>query len=216
MNTNFISKEKTQTEGSVCVFWDVTPYGLGFNIEVSQEHGASIFKVEIYKLRNWFSYIGRLPERQSRRRKGVRSSTLSNGTGGWENGPSSEKHYFETVNQFFIVQNSTLKLEEVSSFEISVQPIESRDSAVYIPIGYGLDELGGRSSSPSGGKNFLFFMSSRPVLGLTQPLIQWVPGALSLRVKRQGREADHSQLVPRSRKCGSINPLPHTSSWRSP
>jgi hypothetical protein len=25
----------------------------------------------------------------------------------------------------------------------------------------------------------------------------------------------HLQLVPRSRKCGSIHPLPYTSSWRS-
>jgi hypothetical protein len=25
----------------------------------------------------------------------------------------------------------------------------------------------------------------------------------------------HLQLVPRSRKCGSIYPLPHTPSWRS-
>jgi hypothetical protein len=33
---------------------------------------------------------------------------------------------------------------------------------------------------------------SRPVLGPTQPPIQWVPGALSLGAKRQGREADHS------------------------
>jgi hypothetical protein len=30
------------------------------------------------------------------------------------------------------------------------------------------------------------------VLGLTQPPIRWVPGALSLGVKRPGREADHS------------------------
>jgi hypothetical protein len=28
--------------------------------------------------------------------------------------------------------------------------------------------------------------------GPTQPPIQWVPGALSLEVKRQGHEADHS------------------------
>jgi hypothetical protein len=34
--------------------------------------------------------------------------------------------------------------------------------------------------------------SSRPVLGPTQPPIQWVPGALSLGVKRPGREADNS------------------------
>jgi len=38
---------------------------------------------------------------------------------------------------------------------------------------------------------FLFTTTSRPVLGPTQPPIQWVPGALSLEVKRSGREADH-------------------------
>jgi hypothetical protein len=41
-------------------------------------------------------------------------------------------------------------------------------------------------------KNFLFSKSSRLALGSTQPPIQWVPGALSARVKRPGREADHS------------------------
>jgi hypothetical protein len=38
-------------------------------------------------------------------------------------------------------------------------------------------------------------MSSRPALGLTQPPIQWVRGALSPGVKRQGRDADHSPLA---------------------
>jgi hypothetical protein len=33
---------------------------------------------------------------------------------------------------------------------------------------------------------------SRPALGPTQPPIEWVLGAVSLGVKRQGREADHS------------------------
>jgi hypothetical protein len=37
---------------------------------------------------------------------------------------------------------------------------------------------------------FLFITTSRPALGPTQP-VQWVPGALSLGVKRPGRE-DHS------------------------
>jgi hypothetical protein len=39
---------------------------------------------------------------------------------------------------------------------------------------------------------FLFTAASRPALGLTQPPIQWVQGALSLGVKQPGREAEHS------------------------
>jgi hypothetical protein len=39
---------------------------------------------------------------------------------------------------------------------------------------------------------FLFTSASRRALGPTRPPIQWVPGALSLEVKRLGREADHS------------------------
>jgi hypothetical protein len=38
---------------------------------------------------------------------------------------------------------------------------------------------------------FLFTTASRMALGPTQPPIQWVPGALSLGLKRPGREADH-------------------------
>jgi len=33
---------------------------------------------------------------------------------------------------------------------------------------------------------------SRPVLGHTQPPMQWIPRALSLGINGQGREADHS------------------------
>jgi hypothetical protein len=39
---------------------------------------------------------------------------------------------------------------------------------------------------------FFFSTASRPALEPTQPPIQWVPGALSLWVKRPGCETDHS------------------------
>jgi hypothetical protein len=68
----------------------------------------------------------------------------------------------------------------------------SRDSAVGIATGYELDDRGVRVSSPGSGKNFLFCISSRQVLWPTQPYIQRVERALSLGVKRPGREADHS------------------------
>jgi hypothetical protein len=41
-------------------------------------------------------------------------------------------------------------------------------------------------------RNFFFTTASRLTLGPTQSPIQWVPGALSLGVKRPGREAGHS------------------------
>jgi hypothetical protein len=49
----------------------------------------------------------------------------------------------------------------------------------------------GRSSSPGGGKNFLFFIASRLALGSTRPPIQWVRGPLSLGVKWSVHEVDH-------------------------
>jgi hypothetical protein len=63
---------------------------------------------------------------------------------------------------------------------------------------------------------FLSNTASRTALGLTQPPIQWVPGDLSLVVKRQGREADHS---PPSRaevkECVELYlHSPNTPSWR--
>jgi len=62
---------------------------------------------------------------------------------------------------------------------------------IVIALDYGLDD---RGSSPGGGMEiFLFTTASRPALEPTQPPIPWVPaGALSLGLKRQGREADHS------------------------
>jgi hypothetical protein len=60
------------------------------------------------------------------------------------------------------------------------------------------------------------FTATTPALGPTQPPIQWVPGALSPGVKRQGREADHSPPTSAEvKEMWIIYPLPHTLSWRS-
>jgi hypothetical protein len=54
---------------------------------------------------------------------------------------------------------------------------------------YGLDDRGFESRWGLG--IFILTTASRPDLGPAQSPIQWVPGAVSLGVKRPGREADH-------------------------
>jgi hypothetical protein len=71
--------------------------------------------------------------------------------------------------------------------------ITSRNSSVGIATrltGWTIGVLG--FDSRRGLGIFLFITASRMALRPTQPPIQWVPGALSLGVKRPGREADHS------------------------
>jgi hypothetical protein len=56
---------------------------------------------------------------------------------------------------------------------------------------------------------FLFTTASRTSLGPTQPPIQWVPGVLSLGVKRPGvKLTTHLHLVPRSKNEWSYNSTP--------
>jgi hypothetical protein len=66
----------------------------------------------------------------------------------------------------------------------------SRDNSVGIAIGLRVGRSGFDSRRVLG--IFLFDTVFKPALGLTQLPNQWVPEALSLRVKRPGREADHS------------------------
>jgi hypothetical protein len=56
--------------------------------------------------------------------------------------------------------------------------VKSRDSSVSIVLGYRLDDQDSRFDSWRGLGIFLFTTASRMDLGLTQPPIQWVPGAL--------------------------------------
>jgi hypothetical protein len=75
---------------------------------------------------------------------------------------------------------------------------ESRGSSVGVVTGYGLDGRGV-------GVRVLLSTLCRPVLGPTQPHIQWIPG-----VKRPGCEADHSPpTTAEVRNGGAIPPLPH-------
>jgi hypothetical protein len=80
------------------------------------------------------------------------------------------------------------------NYEASYYAIQSRDSSVCITLGYGLDDRGSRVWFPGGGGVGIFFFTteSRTALETTQPPVQWVPVALSLRVKRSNCGADHS------------------------
>jgi hypothetical protein len=90
--------------------------------------------------------------------------------------------------------------------------MQNRDSSVGIALGYGLEDRGSRVRFPARAGNFSLL---RTALGPTQPPIQWVPGALSLGVKRPGREADHSPPSSAEvRECVELPPLPNTPSWR--
>jgi hypothetical protein len=57
---------------------------------------------------------------------------------------------------------------------------------------YGLDDRGYRVRFPARAGNFPLYRRVQIGSGAHQPPIQWVPGVLSLGIKRPGREADHS------------------------
>jgi hypothetical protein len=83
--------------------------------------------------------------------------------------------------------NSSLKLGRL-------KVIDGISDSLHSSVGIVTWLRAGRSGfeSQQGLKIFLFATSSRPALGPTQPPIQGVPGALSMGVRRLGREADHS------------------------
>jgi hypothetical protein len=59
-------------------------------------------------------------------------------------------------------------------------------------LGYGLYHGGSRFRFPAGAGNFSLHHRVQNGSGPNQTPIQWVPGAISLGVKRPGREAHHA------------------------
>jgi hypothetical protein len=78
----------------------------------------------------------------------------------------------------------------LQSVFLKIHYFGSRDSAVGIATGYGLDDQGIGVRVPV--RSRIFITSSSSAVGSTQPPIQGVPGALSPGVKRTRSEADHS------------------------
>jgi hypothetical protein len=70
--------------------------------------------------------------------------------------------------------------------------VGSRDSAVGIATGYGLEDRGVGVRVPVGAKIFSFPCRPDRSWGPIHPRFRWEQGTLSSGVKRLGREADHS------------------------
>jgi hypothetical protein len=68
----------------------------------------------------------------------------------------------------------------------------SQDSAFGIATGYGLGDREVGVRVPVGSRIFSSVRRPDRLWGSLKPPIQWVPGALTLGVKRPGHEADHS------------------------
>jgi hypothetical protein len=63
---------------------------------------------------------------------------------------------------------------------------------IYMHTGYGMDDWGSRVRFPVGAGNFSLHHRVQNGSGAHPASYPMVPGALSLGVKRPGREADHS------------------------
>jgi hypothetical protein len=99
-------------------------------------------------------------------------------------------------------------LERHGAFQRILVTRGSRDTAIGVAMGYGLD----RPCSIPGIVPFSLIHNVQIASGATQPHIQLLPGALSPGVKRQRREADHSPpSSAEDKKGGAIPPFLHVS-----
>jgi hypothetical protein len=101
-------------------------------------------------------------------------------------------HIFKRLHSCFYMMKLNDKQTIYIYVCVCVCIVYSRDSSVGIALGYGLDDRGSRVRFLAWAGNFFSTTASRTNLGPTSLLSKWVTGALSLRVKRPGREVDHS------------------------
>jgi hypothetical protein len=127
--------------------------------------------------------------------------------------PFRHKHVLSFISisaQQWETQSGNIACRRSLSWARWIQSTPSHPiSLIFILIGWTIGVLG--FDSLRGLGILLFTTASRTALGPTQPPIQWVPGSLSLGVKRLGCEADHSPpSVPRSKNewsCTSTPPI---------
>jgi hypothetical protein len=105
----------------------------------------------------------------------------------------------------YIFSSEVCKLDKLSETTKEFWPLISVLDLNRSPYKDGL-RVGSPGFDSGQYKTFVFSTASEPILQLTKPSIQWVPGS---------KTTTHLHLVSRSEKCGSIPPLPHTSLWRS-
>jgi hypothetical protein len=107
----------------------------------------------------------------------------------------------------YLYIHSSISLHDVVLTYLSTDTtlLRSRVNAVGIATGYGLDDRGIGVRVPAG----LGIFSS-----LRRPDRLWGP-LLLFNGYRSEKLTTHLQLVPRSRKHGSIHPVPHTPAWHS-
>jgi hypothetical protein len=79
-----------------------------------------------------------------------------------------------------------------TNYSIPADVKRSRDSSVGIALGYGLDDRGSRVLFPAGAGNFSLHHRVQISSGAHPVSYLMGTGALSLGVKRPGREVDHS------------------------
>jgi hypothetical protein len=124
--------------------------------------------------------------------------TLLSGGCKWEAALSlamaiSSQHHCQQRGNIYKFRANTFKKLPISGKLYLAYDRKNHGSAVGIAKGYSLDNRGVRVQVYT-VKNFLSTLS-RPALGPAQPLIQWVLGTISLGIKQEGSETDHSTLT---------------------